>query len=68
MGDVCISRNKLGQVIADVERLITDVENLIEDQNQIVEQRLKDVKQGKIEAKTEQELDDYLKKRGVKAE
>ena len=69
METVHIPTHKLIQVISDVERLVSDFETLVgEKQDIIVKQRLSDVKEGKIKAKTEKELDDYLKKRGVKIE
>lgn len=60
METITIPKQKLGKVIDDVERLITDFESLAEDQDEIVKQRLKGVKEGKIEGKTEKELDEYL--------
>lgn len=66
METINIPKDKLGIVIADVEKLIHDFENLVTGQDQIVKQRLSDIKKGNVEGKTEKELDDYLKKRGVK--
>ncbi len=67
METVHVPAHKLIQVISDVERLVSDFEALVgEKQDSIVKQRLSDVKKGKIKAKTEKELDNYLKKRGVK--
>ena len=68
METVTIPKEKLGQVIADVEKLVTDFEGLVEDQDQIARQRVTDVQAGIVEGKTEKELDNYLKKRGVKIE
>ena len=66
MENVTISKQKLGLVIDDVEKLITHVEALVEDQDMIVKQRIADIKTGKVKGKSEEELDDYLRKRGVK--
>ena len=66
MENVTVSKQKLGLVIDDVEKLITHVEALVEDQDTIAKQRLADLKSGKVKGKSEVELDDYLRKRGVK--
>lgn len=66
METISIPKQKLGIVISDVERLISHFEDLIEDQDKIVKQRLSDIKEGRVEGKSEKELDEYLKKRGVK--
>ena len=66
METINIPKDKLGRVISDVEKLIYDFENLVESQDQIVKKRVSDIKKGSVEGKTEKELDDYLKKRGVK--
>jgi hypothetical protein len=67
METVHVPTHKIIQVINDVEKLVSDCEGLVgKDQDNIVKQRLSDVKESKIKAKTEKELDDYLKKRGVK--
>lgn len=68
METVSIPKHKLGQVISDVERLISHFEDLVEDQDQLVKQRLNDVKGRRVEGKSEKELDDYLKKMGVKVD
>jgi len=66
MGIVTISKDKLDLVISDVERLVSHFEDLVEDQDQIARDRLKEIKTGCVEGKSESELDEYLKKRGVK--
>lgn len=68
METVSIPKQKLGQVISDVERLVTHFEDLVEDQDRIVKSRLSDIQEGRIEGKSEKELDMYLKKRGVKVD
>ena len=57
MKTVNISKDKLGQVISDVEKLVSDVESLMEDQDQIAKQRMNDIQEEKVEAKSEEELD-----------
>lgn len=68
METINLPKEKLGQVIADVEKLVSDFENLVEDQDQIAKQRMSEIKERKVKAKTETELDNYLKSRGVKIE
>lgn len=65
MESVTVSKEKLGQVILDVERLVTHFEDLVEDQDKVAMKRLNDIQEGKIEGKSEEELDEYLKNRGV---
>ncbi len=65
METVAISKDKLGLVISDVERLVSHFEDLVEDQDKIARQRLSDIKTGRVKGKSEKELDDYLRKRGV---
>ena len=62
-----ISEEKLSKVLHDVETLIIDVSELV-DQDLIAERRLAEIKQNPSIGKSEKELDEYLKKRGVKIE
>ena len=62
-----ISEEKLSKVLHDVETLIIDVSDLV-DQDLIAERRLAEIKQNPSIGKSENELDEYLKKRGVKIE
>ena len=66
METITIPKDKLEIVISDVERLISHFEDLAGDENKITKQRWIDVKTGKVEGRSEKELDKYLKKRGVK--
>ena len=66
METVTVSKDKLGLVISDVEKLVSHFEDLVEDQEQIIKLRLSDIKTGKIKGVSEEELDKYLEKRGVK--
>ena len=65
MGTITISEDKFDKVIADVETLIEDVTSLF-DQDEIAKQRMKEIKANPSIGKSERELDNYLKKRGVK--
>jgi len=67
MENVLISEEKLSKVLHDVETLIIDVSELV-DQDLIAERRLAEIKQNPSIGKSEKELDEYLKKRGVKIE
>ena len=66
MGKITISEEKFDKVMNDVELLIEDVTSLF-DQDKIVQQRLADIKNNPSIGKSEQELDAYLKKRGIKS-
>jgi len=66
METITIPKQKFGQVITDVEKLLYDFEDIAEYHDKIVKQRICDIEDGCIEGKTEQELDEYLAKRGVK--
>jgi len=65
MATISVSEEKFNKVMADVETLIEDVSVLF-DQDEIAKRRLQDVKKNPSIGKSERELDDYLKKRGVK--
>jgi formate-dependent nitrite reductase cytochrome c552 subunit len=67
MGNVLISEEKLNKVISDVEILIEDVVSLV-DQDNVVKHRLAEVKENPSIGKSEEELDDYLRMRGVEIE
>ena len=66
MDTIFVPKDKFGQVISDMERMITHFEELAEDQDKIVKMRLSDIKEHRVQGKSETELDNYLKKRGVK--
>jgi len=51
------------KILNDVKILIDDFELALDAK---VQQRILDIEAGKIKGKTEKDLDDYLKKRGVK--
>lgn len=65
METVTVQKEVFSKILADVEVLLDDVESAL---NSKVKQRLHDITTGKIEAKTEEDLHDYLRKRGVKVE
>lgn len=65
MTNITISEEKLNKVLADVENLIEDVSSLL-DQDEIAKKRMDEIKVNPSIGKSENELEDYLKKRGVK--
>ena len=65
METVVIPKEIFTKILSDVEILIDDVELAL---NTKVNKRINDIKTNNINGKTEQELDNYLKKRGVKVE
>ncbi|HLD42555.1 MAG TPA: hypothetical protein VJB08_01050 [Candidatus Nanoarchaeia archaeon] len=64
METVSIPKQKLDEVMSDVERLVSHFEELI-DEDQVAKKRITDIKEGRIAGKSERELDKYLEKRGV---
>ena len=64
MGSITISEEKFNKLMADVEALIEDASSLF-DQDEIAKQRMKELKENPSIGKSENELDAYLKKRGV---
>lgn len=65
METVTISKEIFSKILADAEVLMKDVEMALDAK---VKQRVSDIEKNKIEGKSEKELDDYLKNRGVKVE
>ena len=53
------------KILDDVVVLIDDVELALDIK---IRQRISDIKSGKVKGKTELELNDYLKKRGLRIE
>ena len=64
MKTITISEKKFSKVLDDVETLIADVTSLF-DQDEIAKKRLAEIKLNPLIGKSEKELDDYLRKRGV---
>ncbi len=65
METVTISKEVFAKILTDVETLIDDVELALDTK---VRNRIQDIKSDKIKGKKEEELDNYLKNRGVKIE
>lgn len=65
MEAVSVPKGVFTKILSDVETLIDDVELALDNK---VQKRIIDIETGCVEGKTEQELDNYLRKRGVKVE
>lgn len=60
-----VKKTDFSKILDTTEILINEVEQALS-QDDVVKARMEDIKTGRIKGKSEQELDDYLKKRGVK--
>ena len=60
-----IKKTDFNKILETAEILINEVEQALS-QDDIVKARIEDIRIGRIKGKSEQELNDYLKKRGVK--
>ncbi|MBI2655397.1 hypothetical protein HYX06_03165 [Candidatus Woesearchaeota archaeon] len=67
MANLNVSEEKFNKVLADVETLIEDVSDLF-DQDEIAKERISDIEKNPSIGKSEKELEDYLKQRGVKVD
>ena len=67
MATITISEEKFDKILADVELLIEDVSSLL-NQDEIAKKRMQEIKTNPSIAKSEKELNTYLKKRGIKIE
>ena len=65
MDTVTIPKDIFSKILDDVEILIDDVEIALDN---TVKRRINELESGKIKAKTEKELDEYLQKRGIKVD
>ena len=64
MANIMISEEKFNKVLEDVENLIEDVADLF-DQAEIAKKRIKDIQNNPSIGKSEKELDEYIKRRGL---
>ena len=62
-----VQKTDFNEILNTAELLVEKVEKAFS-QDEIAKQRMEDIKIGKVQIKKEQELDAYLKKRGVKLE
>lgn len=65
METVVVPKEIFVKILSDAETLIDDVETALDIK---VKQRIHDVTSGNIKGRTEEELDQYLQKRGVALE
>ena len=64
METITLSKHKFGKILEDIDLLVGDIEELSQDE--IVQTRIADIEANPSLGKSEQELDEYLKKRGVR--
>ncbi len=67
MTTITVSEDKFNKVLADVELLIGDVASLF-DQDEIARKRIAEIEDNPSIGRSEKELDEYLRKRGLKIE
>jgi len=67
MAKIAVSQEKLDKVLSDVQTLIEDVSSML-DQDAVAKRRLADVKSDPSSGMSEADLDQYLKKRGIRVE
>jgi len=67
MDTMTISGDQFRKVLVDVETLVEDVTSLV-NQDVIVRKRIAEIKANPSIGKSEEELDEYLKKRGIEIE
>ncbi len=67
MTTITVSEEKFNKVLADVELLIEDVASLF-DQDEIARKRIAEIEVDPSIGRSEKELDEYLRKRGLKIE
>lgn len=67
METIAVPRELLGKLVSDMEILATDVEELLST-DKIVKKRIADITISPSIGKSELELDEYLKQRGVKVD
>lgn len=65
METIHVSKSDFNKIIGTAEVLINEVEHALS-QDELVKKRIEDIKTNGIRGRTEDELDDYLKNRGVK--
>lgn len=67
MKELSIHKSQLTKVLQDVEVLVEDVASLVDDDIK-ARKRMSDIEMNPSIGKSEEELDSYLKKRGVRIE
>ena len=62
-----VNKTDFSKILETAEILIAEIEKALS-QNEIVMKRVAEIKTGKIKGRTENELNEYLKKRGAKVD
>lgn len=62
-----VKKSDFGKILSAAELLVDEVEQAFS-QDDIVKKRIEDIKLDRVKGRTEQELNEYLKKRGRKIE
>mgnify|MGYP001566746843 CR=1 FL=1 len=63
---ITMPKEDFRKLISDVEIVINDVESILSSEDKLTKKRIDDIESGKVKGKTEKELDEYLKNRGIK--
>lgn len=66
METITIPKSSFGKILNDVEVLIEDIEKISQAENEVIKGRIQDINTNPAIGKTEEELDEYLLKRGLK--
>lgn len=67
METIQVKREALKKILSTAELLVDEVEQALS-QDEIAKNRMNDIRAGKVKGKPEEELDNYLGKRGIKIE
>lgn len=64
MGNISVNKTDFNKILATAEILISDVEQALS-QNEIAERRMNEVVLGNVAGKTQNDYNEYLRKRGI---
>ena len=59
-----VGRTDFGKILKTAEILIDEVEQVF--QNEVVKVRMEDVVEGKVKGKTQEDYNEYLRRRGIR--
>ena len=65
METIQVNKTDFNKILNTAEILIEEVEQVLS-QDEVAKKRTEDIKAGRVKGRTEEDLDNYLKKRGVK--
>ncbi|MCK5449890.1 hypothetical protein KAI32_03420 [Candidatus Pacearchaeota archaeon] len=63
METIHVGKTDFGRILRTAEILIEEVEQVFQDE--MVEERMEDVVEGRVIGKTQEDYDEYLKRRGI---